>query len=330
MRISSRMGYASFNNNLTRLQERTYFDNLRQATGVDIQSIAEAPTRLMDVKKIYAQQTMKTNFIKHNDYAVAEMRQVEDAAKAISDGMLQIKDLAVTSTNVTYDGNVNSIATFIKGIMTDMIRNANMDFNGKYLFSGTKTTPNSILADYPDMTNMPFELVVGESTPENRSGMSVVYKGNMEQRTINKDSHSNEEINMTGEQLFGAGGIEFFDPIIKIYNTVMYTRDGVVRETLDSMDRDEKMIVANLQDDIAFNLEKLDKETALLSARRDRIETVNLQMTEEVTRLKEVQSLKEDVQMPELLARIKQEETSLEYSLQAGSRIQQYSLFDYI
>jgi flagellar hook-associated protein 3 FlgL len=325
------MGYSTFSNNLARLQEQNYFDILRQSTGKDIQSISEAPTRLMDSKNLVAQKNMKENYVKQNEYAASEMRAGEDAATAIADGFQTIRELSISSTNVTIDGNVSSLAVYIKGIITDIIRNANTDFNGKYLFGGTKTTPNSIINDYPTMNNMPFELVEGPPTADNPSGFEIVFKGNNDNRTINKDGHSNEAINLTGEQLFGEGSIEYFKPIIEIYNILQFKPGtNVVRESLDSLSREEKQQIADLQAQIASNKESTDKEIAIFASRRDRIDTVNLQMTEEVVRLKEVNSLKEDVDMSKLLLKLAQEETSLQYSLNAGSKIQQYSLFKYI
>lgn len=326
MRISSKMGYASFNNNLARLQEQNYFDTLRKSTGKDIQSIADAPTRLMDSKKLIAQKNMKENYIFHNEYAINEMRAGEDVARAIADDFQKIRELSITSTNVSIDGTVSALAVYIKGIVTDIVRNANTDFNGKYMFSGTMTTPNSITNANPGMTNMPYEFIEDPDTKM----FQVVFKGNNDVRTINKDSHSNEVINMTSEQIFGAGGVDYFSPVIEIYNTLMFNQDGEIRDPYDTLTREEIQRVADLQAIIALNIEKIDNETAMFASRKERIEAVNLQMTEEVVRLKEVNSLKEDVDMPKLLTQLAQEENALQYSLSAGSRIHIYSLFKYI
>lgn len=328
MRISTRMGYSSFNNNISRLQEQTYFNLLRKSTGKDIQCIADAPTRLMDSKKLIAQKNMKENYIFHNEYAVNEMRSGEDVAKAIADDFQKIRELSINSTNVSIDGTVSALAVYIRGIVTDIVRNANTDFNGKYMFSGTMTTPNSIENANPGMTNMPYEFIMDENTRK----FEVVFKGNNDVRTINKDGHSNEVINMTSEQLFGAGGIDYFAPIIEIYDILMFKPDGSgdIREPFDYLTRDEVQRVADLQSVIALNIEKIDNETAMYAARRERIDAVNLQMVEEVVRLKEVNSLKEDVDMPKLLTQLAQEENALQYSLSAGASINKYSLFQYI
>jgi len=330
MRISNAMGYSTLHTNIARLQEDTYYNQIRKATGKDIVNIAQAPSRLMDVKKIIAQMNMKENYIDANDYAISEMRFAEDQVAAIAEAMQQIRDLSVSSTNPSYDGSVVSIGTFIKGIMTDIIRNANADFNGKYAFSGTKTRPSSILDDYPDMTNMPFELIEGPSTPENFSGFSVIFKGNMENRIINKDSHSQEVINMNAIDLFGAGGVEFFQPIIDLYNVLIFTREGEVREIIDGMDRAEKQRVNELQTIVANNVETLNKNVAIFASRRVRIDTVTTQLREEVTRLDEVKSLKEDADMGKLLSDLAKEEIALQFTLSIGATIQKYSLFDFL
>jgi len=330
MRISSQMGYSAFNGNLGRLQESNYFNLLRKSTGKDIQSIADAPSRLMDVKKLNAQRNMKENYINVSEHAVSEMRQAEDFAEVISNAMREIRDLAVYSTNPSYDGTVSSVGQFIKGILSDMIRAANSDFNGKYLFSGTKTTPNNIQNDFPNMTNMPFEIVEVAPTADNPSGLTVVFKGNMDSRAINKDAHSNEVINMTAEHLFGAGGVAFFQPIIDIYNVLQFNQDGTPRDNFDSMNREEKNLINNFQKQVADNISTVDKNIGIFASRRVRMETINIQMAEEIIRLKEVQSLKEDVQMPKLLSELAKEEAALQYSLSAGARIQRNTLFNFL
>jgi flagellin-like hook-associated protein FlgL len=136
---------------------------------------------------------------------------------------------------------------------------------------------------------------------------------------------------MTSEQLFGAGGVDYFTPVIEIYNILMFVPEtGEIRNPENTLTREEIQQVADLQAIIANNIEKIDNETAMFASRRERIDAVNLQMVEEVVRLKEVNSLKEDVDMPKLLTRLAQEENALQYSLSAGARIHQYSLFKYI
>ena len=326
MRISSKMGYVAFNNNLSRLQEQNYFNTLRKSTGKDIQSIADAPTRFMDSKKLIAQTNIKENYILNNEYVINEMRAGEDIVRAIADDFQKIRELSITSTNVSIDGTVSALAVYIKGIVTDIVRNANTDFNGKYMFSGTMTTPNSIANANPGMTNMPYEFIEDPATKT----FQVVFKANNDERTINKDGHSNEVINITSEQLFGAGGVDYFAPVIDIYNILMFNSAGEIRNPEDTLTREEIQNVADLQAVIANNIEKIDNETAMFAARRERIDSVNLQMTEEILRLKEVNSLKEDVDMPKLLTQLAQEENALNYSLSAGAKINQFSLFKYI
>jgi flagellin-like hook-associated protein FlgL len=96
------------------------------------------------------------------------------------------------------------------------------------------------------------------------------------------------------------------------------------------MDREEMQQVNDYQAEVAFNIDTLNKNIGIFASRRVRMETVSLQMTEEIVRLKEVTSLKEDVIMPEILTKLAQEETTLQYSLSAGANINKYSLFDFI
>ncbi len=330
MRISNNMGYSIFSYNLEKLQDSKYRENIKQSSGKEMINISDSPGNLIDLKKINAAKSQRENYININNLAIVEMRSTEDQATAILENMQQIRDLSISSTNSAYDGNVASIGIFIKGILTDILRNANSDFNGKYLFSGTKTNSNSIEATGLGLNEMPFELIEENPTPENPSGLKVIFKGNMDARIINKDTHTSEIINMTAEDLFDAGGVEAFQPIIDIYNTLMYTRDGEQRIYLDSLDKEEKSIISNLQQKVATNIESATKNTGAFATKRVRLENITLQMTEEVTRLNEVKSLKEDADMTEVIMNLMKTETALQYTLQSASKLTRRSLFDFL
>ncbi|MPN13181.1 hypothetical protein SDC9_160501 [bioreactor metagenome] len=273
---------------------------------------------------------MKESYRNIINYSISEMNAAEDQVASISESMRQIRDLSINSTNVAYDGNVATLGTYIKGILNDLVRNSNADFNGKYLFSGTSTTPDNIKASFPDMNNMPYEIVEGNSTDENPSGLKVVFKGNMDNRVINKDAHSQEIININPNSLFGEGGVKYFQPIIEMYNVLQFNSDGSKRETLDSLSNEDKSKINEFQKQIANNLEVVNKNTALFAAKRNRMDSVGTQMSEEIVRLEEVKSLKEDADMPRILTELAKEENALQYSLSTGSKIQKYSLFDFI
>ncbi|MGI6369630.1 MAG: hypothetical protein GX372_08885 [Ignavibacteria bacterium] len=331
MRISSNMSYDSFAFNIEKLQESRYKNLLRQSTGKDMINIADKPGSLMDVKKIVTAQEQRSNYINLNNLAASEMRAAEDQAEAVITAMQKIRDLSITSTNMIYDGSgVQSIGNYIKGIVTDILRNVNADFNGKYLFSGTKTNANSIEADNPGMNEMPFELIKNEASADNPSGFQVVFKGNMEQRKINKDTHSTEIINLTADELFGENGTKTFEAIIDIYNILLFGPDNTERENLESLSREEKIKIAELQQKVAHDLEEITKNNAKLASRRERLETVTEQMTEEVVRLKEVQSLREDADVVKVLSDLKKEETVLQYVLQSAPRLTRLTLFDFL
>lgn len=330
MRISNNMGYSTFSYNIGQLQERDYRENIKKTTGKEIISIADAPGNLIDIKKINTAKLQRENYININNLAIVEMRSAEDQADNILESLQQIRDLSIGSTNASYDGNVSSVGIFIKGILTDILRNANSNFNGKYLFSGTKTNPNSLDISAPDLDNMPFELVTEAATPENPSGLKIIFKGNNENRIINKDSHSSENINLKASDLFGSDSIEAFQPIIDIYNILMYTKDGQQRVYLDSLDREDKAKISELQQEIAQHIESTSRNVGAFASKRVRLETITLQMTEEVTRLNEIKSLKEDADMTKVVTNLMKIENALQYTLQSVSKLSRRTLFDFL
>ena len=137
--------------------------------------------------------------------------------------------MAIDATQTGNMGNLDALAVDIKGYLQDYVRQANTDYKGKYLFSGTLTNQESISKTGLGTNGMPFELVKGAATTDNPSGYTVVFKGNYETRSVNKDSTSTEVINTTADKVFGNNGNEAFDAIIGLYNTLAYNEDGTER-----------------------------------------------------------------------------------------------------
>ncbi len=330
MRVTNKSVYYPYQRNLEEIQNRRFKEQMRLSTTKDIVNMADAPDRLVDVKQLTSKLSENKKYIGLNDDALGEMRIMADTMESISDNYQKIRQLSIDATQIGNSGNIFSLATYIKGIMTDIVKLSNNDFQGRYIFGGTKTTTDSISTTAEAPSKEPFELVQGEITAENPSGLKVVFKGNNEIRTYNKDSKSTEIVNTPAKEVFGTNSTELFDSIIQLYNLLAYNDAGEQRQLGDYLKNEEISKISMYQQNVANIAEKLDNASGRNGAKLARIEAVRDQMVEENTRLGEFLSLKQDTDVARSTINLKMEENALNYSLQVGSKLIQNSLFDFL
>ena len=330
MRVTNNSGNLTFLRSLEDVQSKIVKEQMRISTGKQLQSVADDPNKLYNAKQVTNYLNRNSEFIKNIDNAVAEMSIASETLESISNNMTRLRQLTIDASQTGNYGNLPSIGAYVKGILEDIVRDANNDFDGKFLFSGTKTTTNSIVPQGNQKNNMPFEILQGEATPENLTGLSVVFKGNNNDRFINKDNQSTEIINNKATEIFGAKGSEVFDSIIKLYNILMFDTNGEKRNENSVLTNAEKQIMNDAQAQIANIIYQIDNVSGKNGARVNRLQSISDMMTNENIRLKDYRSAQEDTDVAASSFELTKSETALKYSLQVGAKIFQQSLFDFV
>jgi flagellar hook-associated protein 3 FlgL len=329
MRISTNSIFIPYGRNLENIQRRQYEEQVRLSSGRDIISLSDAPSRAVNAKNFSEMISRNEQYISNIHSALGEMQVTETTMRNISDNLMQIRQLAIDSNQTGNSGNLSNLGVYVKGLLEDLVKDANADFNGKYLFSGTKTTPGSVeSADTGH--HLPFELKEGQSTKENPSGLQIVFKGNHEDRTINKDEITTEKINVTSDDIFGGDGTEIIQTVIDLYNKLTYTPDGNRRTLGDAFTPDELDIVNAYQREIAGAVSNVDQTTSRLGSRITRLESIRDIMNSENNQLDEYRSFNEDTDVAKTTLDLRKAETALAYALQTGGRIISNSLFDFL
>jgi flagellar hook-associated protein 3 FlgL len=330
MRVSSNSGIIPYKRNLDNIQSKRVKEQMKISTGNKIQELSDAPKDIVDVKLIQNRIDSNDKYIKILTETSSEILTAEGKLQNISDNLTRIRQLAIDATMTGSTGNIKSLAVYVKGLIDDVMVSANGDHNGKFLFSGTKTTENSLEKTPGALKSVPFEYVEGESTADNPSGLSVVFKGNFEDRIINKDKYSQEIINQTADKLFGGDGTQMFQDLIDMYNVLAYNTDGSDRETNDLFTREDVGKLNQIQNKLADYIEIADVRTGESGSIVARFDAITSQMKNENTLYKDLLSLKSDTDIAEATIELSKQENALNYSLQAGSRIISNSLFDFL
>jgi flagellar hook-associated protein 3 FlgL len=318
---------------LEQTQNNKFKEEVRLTTGKRITGIEEEPERLSEIKIIQSKISKNEGFRNIIEQTLAEMRVTSESMDFMSNTLKSIRQAAIDSIGSASSGNINVYSEQIKSLLEDLIGQANSEFNGKPLYSGTSTTSNSLTVDpaYAAYSNsaLPFELINIPPTSDNPSGLKVIFKGNNNDRLVNKDSNTTEVTNVKSKDLFGEN-LELLENIIKIYNKISYNSDGILRDENSHLSSAEIDEIDILQKSLYEHDEKLTNTIALFGSKYNRLDNLSQQMIYENINLKEILSAKSDTDIAKTVIDLKMEETALQYSLQVGARIMQNSLFDFL
>jgi len=330
MRVTHKSVYIPFQRNLEDIQARRMQEQIRLSTGEDIVSLSDNPNKLVDVKMLSNKIELNSAYKNSIEEALSEMLIVERSLEGISATIATMRQLAIDSTHTGNTGGLNSLATYVRGVLDDVVREANTDFNGKYVFSGTMTTAQVFAEMQGSNSKAPFEIIEGEKTPDNPSGLQVIFKGNLKDREIHKDGKSSERININAQELFGAGGEEFFQVIVDMYNLMAYDKQGEPRSDMSTFKVEDIAEIDRLQKRLADFNDLVNQAGGINGTRFARLEQISFILREENLHLNEFRSFKNDTDITRSTINLKTEETALQYALNVGSRIMQISLFDFM
>jgi len=328
MRVTISSQYSGFNRNINDLQEKINIENRKITTGKKIQELSDAPEDVVDIKRFAAKIIQNEKYLDVLGETVIELQAVDETLFNITELMNQARQKAIDASNS--DANaVIMISEYIKGYLEDIVKIANSDNGGKFLYSGTVTTSNQITPIDPSSQRLPYEIVKEEGTAENPSGLRVVFHGNNEDRIINKSSSDDEVISQKSSDIFGENG-EVFNSLIELINSLSYTTDGELRNADSKFTIQDMANINKTQQDLANQSKNIDMFTSRSGAVLNRLEDYKFNLTNENVRMKTYRSYKEDTDVAESVLNLKREETALQYALQVGARINTVSLFDFL
>ncbi len=328
MRVSSNSQYVGFTRHVNKIQLERDKAQTRVSTGKDIITLSDNPEKVVDIKLFEKKISQNENYINILDLTQQELYAVDDSLRRVSDVVQTIRYEAINSTNQDTEA-LQVLGEQFRGLLDDLVREANTDFNGHYLFAGTKTTPQSIKRDFPDMNENPFQIIGVEPTEDNPSGLSVQFKGNNNDRIINKDQKNSQVINQKANEIFGPNN-ELFDLVIEMHNILSFNEDGSPRTDSDFFNENDMKNIDRVQQGLATFYDDINRIAARNGTYLNRVDGLKNQLIDETLRLKDYRSVQEDTDIADAVINLTRQENALNYALQVGARINQISLFDFL
>lgn len=329
MRVTQFSKYRPIEESIQEIQSRKYLNELRLATGKQIVDISDTPNLIVEKKRFENQIQAQLQYKKNIEYSINFLQHTTEILDNIANQINKVKEIAISATQISVAHDVSILGKQVRGIIEDIVRDLNSDFDGQFIFSG-----NVLISEYiqvpPGSNKLPYEIIEETPTGDNPSGLKVVFKGNTKKLVVNTSKVSSEVINTTADELFGDISIPGLNKIIELYNLLVYNKDGSLRGEKDLFNKDDLTILENLQKEIAKMYDKVIATNARNGALLNRLETMKEHSANLITALEGYKSKVADTDYASTTIQLNKDQTTLQFTLQVAARLSQVSLFDFL
>lgn len=331
MRVTTTSMFSQFQTNLNEISSRQARTNIQSFTGKRIVDLSDDPKAISNIQTFTESINRNENYKNSIQEVLDEHTSAEGALTTFADTADQLRQLGIDALQISNQDKLPTLGEKAMKLLTTMVDMANHQYNGVYLFAGTKTTASSLNPTPPETLRLPFELVKETPTSSNPSGLRVTFKGNNEERRINVGPNTTERVSTTAKEAFGNNGTQIFNEAIELYNRLMFKQDGSPRLTQqDAATKDDRDAIAGITQRITSSMEVVNGATGRMAARTQRMESIMFQIDEDNLRLKDFRSQDEDTNVAESIMQLQKDELAMNYSLKVGSKLLSQSLLDFL
>nr|MBO2494552.1 flagellar hook-associated protein FlgL [Clostridia bacterium]PZN11658.1 MAG: flagellar hook-associated protein FlgL [Caldicoprobacter oshimai] len=285
---------------------RDYAKNMRKleklqsqlSSGKRILKPSDDPVAVSKSLKLRADLAYNQQYVSNADNAISWLEATESALKDLGDVLHRARELAVQASNgALAPEDRMTIADEIEQLQKHVVQVGNTTYAGRYIFAGYKT-------DKP-----PFEVV-----QQVDGSLRLDYKGDSGKIAFEIGIGNRIEVNVLG----GSGGAE----IDEIYDVLERFKNELRNGTNANLD--------GYIGEIDQRMTQILSQRSAVGAKVNRFELIRARLKEEEINFTSLLSQNEDVDVAEVIMRLKEAENVYRASLAAGARIIMPTLMDFL
>jgi flagellar hook-associated protein 3 FlgL len=283
---------------LNGLQTNTERENqaLEQvSSGQKLNQLSDDPAAAATIVNLRTESSADTQYLANISSLTGPLQVADSTLSSVVEALTSAQTLGVEGANGTMNSTDRaSVAQEVQGIQKEILGLANTEYNGSYLFSGTATS------------TIPY---VADST----SSSGVTYQGNDKINSVEISPGEAMPINLPGSQIFSSSTANVFQSIQDLYNAL--TNDGDI---------------AGATTEVENSLNYVSAQQTFYGNSLTRLNNAQTLLTQENTQLTETESNTISVDMAKAVTNLTQTITTQQALLEAGGKISQLNLFDYL
>jgi flagellar hook-associated protein 3 FlgL len=270
---------------------------LQLATNKKLNQISDDPVAAKQSLRFRAEGMQVQKYLDNIDKSTSFMSATDQSLSEMTNLMDEAKSLAVQGANGTQDAASRKIiASGVDSLLSRLVDLANTVHDGRFLFGGTTT-----VQPQPPFTR-------------NAADNGVDYGGNLDSFNVKVGPNSEVQVNTDGYSLF-KGTQDVFHTLYQLRDALNQNDPTTVNDLISEVDGAHDQMNA-IQGGMGGRLQRLDLA-------RSQLESTQVHLGELV-------SSAEDVDLTDVITKMKLAQTALEAGLQSGAKVMQTTLLDYL
>jgi len=337
LRVTNKMLSTSFlrdmNNNLANLQELQQ----QMTSGKEIRRPSDNPFKVARAMQLHSSINANKQYNENISDTINWLDTTDTALGQVGDVLQRIRELIVSAGNASYSENERrAIKDEINEKIGEIAQILNTNFDGKYIFGGTRGTTKPVDAAPDPSTNntkLFYNSRSGTELDPNSTDVDVQNELNMikGKMSVEISQGVSMEYNVTAADI-----IEFTSEdgtkynLMELLTNITNHLDG--KDNDGNPDTDKALELLNKSDlkgitDTINNLLKIRSE---VGAKQNRMDSAKLRNEEETFNMTEILSQTEDIDITEKTMQYATMQVVYMASLQTSARVLQPTLMDYL
>ena len=297
MRITESRFASDFLYNVNNSQQRINEYQNQLSSGLRVNEPSDDPEAADLILRLNTSLSRNEQFTSNIGSAQSMLSTTTDALDGVQQIIGQLQTTMTQAANGAQASTIPSFADTVDGYISQVLAQANTQFNGKYVFGGTQPqTPPYVLT--PNAAPPPSE--------------TVTFNGNAGTISYAVAEGQTQQVNVSGQEAFN--GTALLDEMIKIRDNL---KAGIVPTAADE---------TAVQNSLNTLLSASGRAGTVLQG----LDTTAAHLQAQHTQLLSLRSAQQDTDVAAATLNLKQEQTTLDAALAIGAKILPLSLTDFL
>lgn len=286
--------YESLVNSITQ-DRQAYNSDLQQVdSGQKLNSLSDDPAAVGEYVNNKFEAAQLDQFTQTISGVQGSIQAADSALNAVGESLTSAISLAVNGSNGTLSTQQRqALATQAQNIQQQVLSLANSEFQGVYLFGGTKSA----------------------SAPYTQSGSTVTYNGDNNSNTVEVAPGVSVKTNLPGSTVFNQSGADVFQAL---------------QDLVTALQSGNSTQVGNVTQELNAAANNVGVQRSNYDFALSQVQTSSTIVTADQTQLTQQQSTLIDADPAAAITNLEQAETTLQAALSAGGKMSQDSLLNYL
>lgn len=280
---------------IEQLQQSENNDLEQMSSGRQFNNLSDDPAAVSELVLNDAQTSNVDQYLQNVSTLQNGLQVADSTLSSVVTALSQAISLGVQGANGTLNASdMQSLATEVSGIKSQILALANTTYDGNYLFAGTA------------VTTQPF-------TEDSSSASGVTYKGNGSTNSVQIGDGEYIPVNLSGSQVFTPTGSDVF---------------AALQSLVTALQNGGDVAGATTQLQQVFN--RFNTQRTFYGATLSRLQSTQDYLNQEKLGLASAQDNIESADMSSVISNYVQTETALDASYEAAGQISHMTLLDYL